>query len=480
VGTFQQLGEPGGNVEVFTVDGVDITITITKDGTGQDQSISFSASGGFVHDVLVKPGNFRFHYNYDGFGPIDPDTGLPSNKVQSDGSLNEREGGRSQEVSHIDWCLSPGEPFTSTILECTSPEGCNPSGRQLNQYAGVIGTFNDGQFADETVTQKPVPARFEYQSHICGLDEFDNVINPYIAHDPRVNDFGNLHVDSNGDPIAIEQDLTQVFDFTGFDDIPNGVMAPPELVGRPCLAALKGTVSKDFEDFYLAKVPLDDWTFIVTQDHADVDDLNSLIQPGPVGAIDPETGEVNRDLSWIEQVVLQPDDRKLANYPEQHAGAFTFFVTNPGGTKSGKGTVYFLGMSEACVSLGAAPNLMTPTTDAVAYLEAVQDCKVQLALEYLDNMETALFAAQDSGAMIEPINFYLVPLNKVRNMFFNRNFKKAINDSDQFCDRVIGTNWVVLEQNDPGNLSMRCSNMSWRAQELLDAEGIIEAMIDAL
>ena len=64
-------------------------------------------------------------------------------------------------------------------------------------------------------------------------------------------------------------------------------------------------------------------------------------------------------------------------------------------------------------------------------------------------------------------------------MFNNRNFKKAIRDANQLCDRVIGTDWNVLRQNDPGGLSMRCSNLSHRAGELLIAEGIIEVMIDA-
>jgi hypothetical protein len=120
----------------------------------------------------------------------------------------------------------------------------------------------------------------------------------------------------------------------------------------------------------------------------------------------------------------------------------------------------------------------------VAYLEAVQDCKVQLALEYLDNMETAMENADsldpEKDAMIEDINFYQTPLNKIRNMFVNRNFKKAISDANQFCDRVIGTDWVILPENDAGALSMRCSNIAHRARELLIAEGIRKAWIKAL
>jgi hypothetical protein len=497
------------NEELNIVVMVEVTITVASGG--RDNSIDFNIGSGTLSAILVKAGAATFLYDYATVAnplhdPEDPESEPYLNQVSWDNGLNNRDGGE-QEVSNLSFCLIAGEPFTSTILECTSDDGCDPSGRQVNNFDPTLA----GQgFDNETVTQEPLTAVF--QDTTCGLDPLNpvNVINPYIARDCRVDEFGNLRevdefgrvLDENNNVVdcPVESDgrldLTQLFDFSKWHQVDpgsgipcdpgkicRGVWAHASVVGAPCIAGLKGTNSAEFADFFDAQVPLDDWTFLVTQDDEDWgvrDDITEL-EPGPVSEIDGRL-----DLSWIEQAVLQVDDLGIRSFPENNAGAFTLDVVadNSKSLKSGKGTVYLFLMREACVNAPARPvDWPDPSSDGVLYLQAIEDCKVQLALEYLNNMETVMENSDTpdllTDAMIEPINFYRTPLNKIRNMFDNRNYKKAISDGEQFCERVTGTEWRVFDVNDPGSLSMRCSNIVHRAEELLIAEGIKKAWIRA-
>jgi hypothetical protein len=373
----------------------EVTVTITvHDGqtAGHDaNTIRFDVTAGSIEKIKVKAGKGTVVYDYIDFKPnpdYDPDedplTAKDLDQTSSDDNLNDRSE-RSQAVSHLDFCLTSldVEPFTEFLGDCIvtdlNPDGCDPSGWQSNKYAAAL----EGQgFENETVKQAPVPAIYEQQSPGCGLDSSYNVINEYVARDCRVNNDGSLRAPAEipstcpvSDGVL---DLMQVFNFPEPDDLPNGVFAPEELVGTPCIALLKGTNSFEFADFFdpnNVEQLLDDWTVLIEQNDLDVDDLNSVLVPGPVDATDPITGEfINPDLAWIEQAVLQVDDTDLRNYPENHALAVTWQVTNPKRARSGTGTVYGFGFREACVDAGPQPETLT-----VAYLEAVEDCKVALA-----------------------------------------------------------------------------------------------------
>ena len=237
---------------------------------------------------------------------------LLEGKVSSDEGLNDRHPGDSQEVSHLDFCLSPLElpPNTALLGACLEGDGCFPAGPA--QGVAFPNVEYGSELENETVVQRLVPAQFSAQSNVCGgnivapgVREF-----PFVAEDPRVNGSGNVILPSYSLP------LSDLFNIAGFftefypDDSVPEVLLHPTAIGSPCLALIYGRNSIEFEGLAQAGVLVNGGVITVTQFPELVDGMAILPAIAPLKYCDlgsanceplPPDGTCERSASSIRR-----------------------------------------------------------------------------------------------------------------------------------------------------------------------------------
>jgi hypothetical protein len=433
---------------------------IVKITVGPKNIFSFNVIGGGIHAINWKAGQYETLIDYGIIDTLPTPPGeedIIEGMVFSDSNLNDRTG-KSQEVSHLDFCLSAQTlpPFTSLMEGCIAPEICNPSGNQDAQFPNEL--QNRG-FDNETVKQEPVPA-------IAGqVGECVGQSTSYVAHDIRLNLDGTPNPDERG-PL----DLSDLFDLTEFfpvtADNPTGalgkVILPEEVVGFPCLALLKGENSKEFSDFALV-VDIDEPVIEITQYPSSVVDMYTLPGAGPLSDPNDTPPYSQRDMQFVGQASLQADDKTF--HVEDVGGAFTSEVFNPSKLKSGRGTFYILNTREVCLDVTLKPDDGTP------YFQAVQDCKTDIAVRHFFNLEQLINEANDRGNLISPsVNRLLNLHSKWLSMIKVGRYDESINRGTALRNAVVGGEWIINEFNDPGHMIMLIDNLLYRSQELADAE----------
>jgi hypothetical protein len=332
-----------------------------------------------------------------------------------------------------------------------SEGGCNLTGYMQLEYPNEA-----GEIGDLLVTQAAIPAFISARSDSCKTEDFE-----FIAQDPRVDENGNLI--SN---IPMSQDLSELFDIQDhYEEFHGGAPAPrvflrADTVGSPCLALLH----QDAPEFSLLTSALPNGgVYTVTQ-------FPELV-PGMYAFIDRITAPLSidqPDLQFVEQAALQTDDYLLL--VEREASPFTSDVFNPSRTKGFDGTFFPLNTREVCLSLD--PMLSPDDADAAPYFKAVLQCKIDLAVEYFDNLEQALIEAEPN--LIAPsLNTVMTDLNKSRSMVKVGRWNKATIDLGAMLKEVTGATWNVDEQNDPGNLIMRIENLFFRIEQIELAENML-------
>lgn len=180
------------------------------------------------------------------------------------------------------------------------------------------------------------------------------------------------------------------------------------------------------------------------------------LQPNP--ALD----DFQPDLQFVPQATYQRDNRLILNFIEKEASPFTSDVINPQRKLTPDFSWFFLNTREVCLTLD--PDL--------PYFEAVLQCKIDLALEYFDNLEQALIVAEPN--LIEPsLNNLLTDVNKARSMVKVGYWDKAVTDLTSLENQVTGALWTVDDSNDPGMLIMRIKNLFFRIEQLALAESAL-------
>jgi hypothetical protein len=256
-------------------------------------------------------------------------------------------------------------------------------------------------------------------------------------------------------------DLSTVFDIAGhyaefhpLETVPQAVMRA-DTVGSPCLTLLH----QDAPEFSELTAALPNGgVYTVTQFPERVPGIYAGIP-----RITAPLSDSQPDLQFVEQATLQTDDRFLLI--EEEASPFTSDVFNASRTRGFKGTFFPLNTREVCLFLDPA---LSPD-DGAPYFEAVLQCKIDLAVEYFDNLEQALLEAEPN--LISPkLNDLLTPLNKARSMVKVRRWNKATVDLTALSREVTSATWNIDDRNDPGNLIMRIDNLFFRIDQLEQAE----------
>ena len=100
---------------------------------------------------------------------------------------------------------------------------------------------------------------------------------------------------------------------------------------------------------------------------------------------------------------------------------------------------------------------------------AIQQCFTDLAVEYYDSLEAALFAARPN--LIAPAFSKLTSkLNQARSMTKNHKYARSNQRLGDLLKLVEGGTWDVSDdRNDPGNLIMRINNLLFRNDQLDEA-----------
>ena len=331
--------------------------------------------------------------------------------------------------------------------------GCNPSGFQIVELPNEL----DGLLDGKTITQFAVPALLSAQTETCGIDPNTGDRYEFVAQDPRVDEFGDLVGPSY--PL----DLSTVFDLSG-GNAPNGVFLRADTVGSPCLTLIFGDANFGFADFYDPQTgaPLQNtgaYTYAVTQFPEAVPGMFTLPAVGDLQP-DPQLADFQPDLQFVPQATYTQDDRLLL--VEQAASPFTSDVINPQRKRTPDFSWFLLNTREICLFLD--PSL--------PYLEAVFECKQDLAVEYFDNLEQAIIEAAPN--LISPsLNSLLTDVNKARSMVKVGYWAKARQDLGDLFDQVVGGIWIVDERNDPGILVMRIQNLFFRIDLLEEAENAL-------
>lgn len=339
--------------------------------------------------------------------------------------------------------------------------GCNPSGFQVVELPNEL----DGLLDGKTITQFAVPALVSAQTDVCGgpptkIDPITGDVlereNKFVAQEPRVDASGVLVGPS------YELDLSTVFDLSGIDlnlYAPNGVRLRADTVGSPCLVLIFGDANFSFADFYDPNYPggppllgTGAYNYAVTQFPENVPGMTTLPEIGDLQP-DPQLADFQPDLQFVPQATYQRDDRLIL--VEQLASPFTSDVINPQRKLTATFSWFMLNTREVCLSLD--PDL--------PYLEAVLQCKIDLAIEYFDNLEQALIEAEPN-LIFPSLNNLLTDVNKARSMVKVRFWDKANEDLTALYDQVVGAQWVVDERNDPGMVIMRIKNLFFRIEQL--------------
>jgi hypothetical protein len=334
--------------------------------------------------------------------------------------------------------------------------GCNPSGFQIVELPNEL----DGLLDDKTITQLAVPALLSAQTETCGIDPNTGDRYEFVAQDPRVNPDGSIIGNS------YRLDLSTVFDLSGIDlsiYAPNGVFLRADTVGSPCLTLIFGDANFSFADFYEPSTgaPLQGtgaYNYAVTQLPEEVPGMFTLPEVGDLQP-DPGLAGFQPDLQFVPQATYQDD---LLTLIEQAASPFTSDVINPQRKLTPEFSWFLLNTREVCLFLD--PDLPD--------LEAVLQCKIDLAIEYFDNLEQAVIEAGPN--LLDPsVNNLLTDVNKARSMVKVRFWDKAITDLTSLENQVVNGLWIVDEPNDPGNLIMRIKNLFFRIEQLALAESAL-------
>lgn len=374
-----------------------------------------------------------------------------------------------------DTSVLPNE-FTKELTVAVSPEnclegldgvpdnligegGCNLSGYQIVELPNELEGLLDGK----TLTQYAVPAHLSAQTAACGIGP-NGERYEFVAQDPRVNADGSLIYDvAKGYPGSL--DLSTVFDLSG-GFYPNGVVLRADTVGAPCLTLIFGDANFSFADFYDPSngAPLLNsgaYTYAVTQFPESVPGMTTLPEVGDLQP-NPALDDFQPDLQFVPQATYQRDNRLILNFIEKEASPFTSDVINPQRKLTPDFSWFFLNTREVCLTLD--PDL--------PYFEAVLQCKIDLALEYFDNLEQALIVAEPN--LIEPsLNNLLTDVNKARSMVKVGYWDKAVTDLTSLENQVTGALWTVDDSNDPGMLIMRIKNLFFRIEQLALAESAL-------
>ena len=325
-----------------------------------------------------------------------------------------------------------------------SAGGCDLTGFMQLEYpneVAALGTL--------PVTQAAILAKAGSGSMSCRSDLY-----PLIAQDPRVALDGAVTANY---PL----DLSTLFDIAGHyaafhpsEPVPQ-VILRADTVGSPCLTLLH----QDAPEFSLLTAALPNGgVYTVTQFPENV--------PGMYDGLPRITAPLSDsqpDLQFVEQAALQTDDLSLLI--EGAASPFTSDVFNASRARGFDGTFFPLNTREVCLDIDPA---LGPDDGAV-YFEAVLQCKTDLAVEYFDNLEQALLAAEPN--LISPsINNLLTDVNKARSMVKVGRWNKANVDLSALSRKVTSATWNIDYRNDPGNLIMRIDNLFFRIQQLEQAE----------
>jgi hypothetical protein len=484
-------------------DPFEVIVQIT---VGSKNIFSFNVIGGGIHAINWKAGQYETLIDYGVVDTLDDEDMIVEGMVFLDSNLNKRLDGKSQEVSHLDFCLSAQilPPNTEFFGNCLEPElgipgggpslgGCFPAGpsQQVEFPFAISGT----EFENETVTQKLVPALPGAQTDACGgiPDAITGVRPfPFVAKDPRVDDFGNLSGPARTQDLAALFDLTAVPTDdpdlfpdppTGYPDGFEGVSLDAHFVGTPCLAMIFSNNSKEFDE--LTGI---DWsatspdaialptgpTVTITQFAEQVPGMFPggvrLTAPLCEANESPGTDNCTHDLQLVEQAALSTN---IAGFLlEIHGTAFTNDVFNGVRIKSKTGTFHHINTREACVSLGALPAVLTPE-----YLAAVIQCKIDLAVGYFNTLETAINAANARGNLLSPaVSRLLRDHSRALSMFNTRHWDFAIDRLLDLRQKVIDGTWNIDEYNDQGNMIMRIDNLVWRAEQLQIADAYLGSL----
>ena len=111
------------------------------------------------------------------------------------------------------------------------------------------------------------------------------------------------------------------------------------------------------------------------------------------------------------------------------------------------------------------------------YFEAVLQCKTDLAVEYFNNLELAIFEVDGRGTLLSPsINRLLRDHSRALSMIKTGQWVKGRNRLVDLLDQVIGGQWIVTDRNDRGMLDTRISNLIWRTEQLQLADEALNAL----
>jgi hypothetical protein len=165
----------------------------------------------------------------------------------------------------------------------------------------------------------------------------------------------------------------------------------------------------------------------------------------------------NPDLQTTTQFGYQTDDRSFM--VEEAGVAMTAGCNSPSRGLTFRFSYFILNTHEDC----GIPY------DSPGGPAAIQQCFTDLAVEYYDSLEAALFAARPN--LIAPAFSKLTSkLNQARSMTKNQKYARSNQRLTDLLRLVEGGTWDVSDdRNDPGNLIMRINNLLFRNDQLDEA-----------
>lgn len=311
---------------------------------------------------------------------------------------------------------------TVDASQCIDGSGtvCNPSGAQTVELPAEI-KLPEGA----TITQLLVKPRGAAVD--CPGSE-------YAFLDPRVDPVSGR---VNGAAAALDV----------FGD--QELILPAHQFGSPCFAVVKGGAN-----FVLKPELLDDGVLVVgaSQEPEVVPDIGQTFEC---------LSAANPDLQTTTQFGYQTDNR--LDMVEEAGAAMTTGCNSPSRGLTFRFSYFVLNTHEDC----GIPY------DSAGGPAAIQQCFNDLAVEYFDSLEVALFAA--SPNLLKPAFSKLTSkLNQARSMTKTGKYARSNQRLEDLLALVEGGTWDASdERNDPGNLSMRINNLLFRNDQLEEAESIL-------